>query len=163
MAAGVAAEGERASYLVEEIERAGLESAGGRKIGVGERVHQCLPQSRRMPARRMAGEERGARGGWIEQSGDVGHEPHEVAVDGKGLPLRPVAPRWRIEHDAGKLPPAAEAARYERGRILADPRDRQVVEARGHGVATGERHRLPRSVDVHDFGAGGSGGEARSA
>ena len=42
MAAGVAAEGERASYLVEEIERAGLESAGGRKIGVGERVQDTF-------------------------------------------------------------------------------------------------------------------------
>ena len=57
----------------------------------------------------MTGEQYGARRVWIEESGDVGDEGHEMTVDRKRLALGAMAPGRRIEHHTGKPPAAAEA------------------------------------------------------
>jgi hypothetical protein len=48
----------------------------------------------------VAGEEEGAGCRRGDKPGEIVEEEREIAVDGKGLPLRPVAPGGRIEDDA---------------------------------------------------------------
>ena len=122
-----------------------------------------------MPAVRVAGEEnratRAARGRGRGEFCKIVHQREEISVDGKGLALRAVAPRGRIEHEAVVACPAAQFPGHEGAGVFADPADWCTAKARGLGIAPGQRDRLPRGIDVHDLRArgghrqrGGAGG-----
>ena len=69
----------------------------------------------------------------------------------------------RIEHDPGVSSPPSDFASDERHRIVDNPADGRLGQARQRGVAARPGDRGPRRVDMDDPGAAGRTGQAGRA
>ena len=98
-----------------------------------------------------------------EQVAAIGQEAWEVMLDSPGLALCAVAVGRRVENNSVVPVPASKLAPHERLRVVDDPADRRLREARQGGIAPRPRNRCLGRVHVDDRPAGADGSQGAAA